>query len=229
MSRELIEQAVSEAIQKFSGTQQDRKAFITIMEFVEEFPDRVSWRRALRPDCGTLDYYTVFAENFFRTRYRVEGPKPPTTEPDNMVSYILEIYFDYSETDTQRIKVEHQLSMAVENMVGALLERYIGTTLEAYGWVWCSGDFIKAVDMIKKKNDGTWLLLQVKNRNNTENSSSSAIRAGTEIRKWFRSFSNKTTTNWAAFPDDETRHFLSEDGFKSFVKEYLLKAKNVKK
>ncbi|MFZ2314845.1 MAG: SinI family restriction endonuclease [Gammaproteobacteria bacterium] len=229
MNRELIEQAASEAMQKFNGKEPDKRAFVTIMEFVDQFPDRVSWRRGVKPDTGALDYYTRLADKFFRTRYKVEGPKAPTTEPDSMVSYILEVYFDYSEVDTQRVKVEHQLSMAVENMVGALLERYIGMTLEAHGWVWCSGDFIKAVDMIKKKNDGTWLLLQVKNRNNTENSSSSAIRVGTEIKKWFRSFSKKSTTNWEAFPDEETRHLLSEDGFKAFVKAYLLSAKNTNK
>src|SRR5437667_9692569 len=116
--------------------------------------------------------------------------------------------------------------MGVENVVGGLTERYIGMTLEAHGWEWCSGDFIKAVDMIKKNSDDTWLLLQVKNRNTTENSSSSAIRTGTEIKKWFRSFSTKTATNWAAFPDKETCHLLSEDGFKAFVKSYLLSAKN---
>ena len=30
------------------------------------------------------------------------------------------------------------------------------------------------------------IYLQVKNKNNTENSSSSAIREGTEIKKWYR-------------------------------------------
>ncbi len=229
MNRELIEQAVSEAMKKFGGTERDKTAFVTIMEFVDQYPERVSWRRGARPDSGALDYYTGFADKFFRARYKIDGPKPPTTEPDNIVSYILEVYFDYSEEDTQRIKVEHQLSMAVENMVGAVLERYIGMTLEAHGWSWCSGDFIKAVDMIKKNSDDTWLLLQVKNRNTTENSSSSAIRTGTEIKKWFRSFSTKTVTNWGAFPDEETRHLLSEDGFKVFVTDYLLSAKNIDK
>lgn len=229
MNREIMEQAASDAIKEFGGTERDKRSFITIMEFIDQFPEKISWPRGVRSDSDTLNFYTKFANKFFRARAKVDGPKPPTTTPDNMVSYILEVYFDFSEVDTQRIKVEHQLSMAVENKVGELLERYIGITLEAHGWTWCSGDFIKAVDMIKKNNDGTWVLLQVKNRSTTENSSSSAIRAGTEIKKWFRSFPTKTVTNWDAFPDEETRHLLSEDGFKAFVKTYLLSVKNINK
>ena len=39
------------------------------------------------------------------------------------------------------------------------------------GWIWCSGTSVKAVDFIhydEKNNE--WNLLQVKNRDNTENS-----------------------------------------------------------
>jgi hypothetical protein len=215
MNIHFIQQAACDAMKNYGGTEHDKNAFLTVMEFVEQYPERVSWR-GKRPDLGTLGYYAKLANIFFRTRSKIEGPKRPTTEPDNMVSYILEVYFDYSEEVTQKIKGEHQLSMAVENMVGALLERYIGKTLEQRGWTWCSGDFIKAVDMIKKKID----------RNNTENSSSSAIRTGTEIKKWFRTFSNKTSTNWDLFPDTEARHLLTEEGFKAFVKDYLLKVKS---
>ena len=229
MNREIIEQAAAEAIKEFGGSEYDKRSFILLMEFIDQYPDKISWPRGVRPDLGTLSFYIKFANKFFRARTKVDAPKPSTTTPDAMVSYILEVYFDFSEADTQRIKIEHQLSMTVENKIGELLERYIGMTLEAYGWAWCSGDFIKAIDMIKKNADGTWLLLQVKNRSTTENSSSSAIRAGTEIKKWFRSFPKKTITNWAAFPDEETRHLLSEDGFKIFVKDYLLNAKSLDK
>src|SRR6059058_3167229 len=55
------------------------------------------------------------------------------------------------------------------------------------GWIWCSGTSVKAVDFIhydEKNNE--WNLLQVKNRDNTENSSSSKIRDNTTIKKWFR-------------------------------------------
>src|SRR6202453_1801536 len=64
------------------------------------------------------------------------------------------------------------------------------------GWIWCSGTSVKAVDFIhydEKNNE--WNLLQVKNRDNTENSSSSKIRDNTTIKKWFRTYSQRDTTN----------------------------------
>lgn len=53
-----------------------------------------------------------------------------------------------------------------------------------------------------------WEAVQVKNRDNTENSSSSAIRQGTTIEKWFRTYSKPsrkraTNTNWENFPEEE--------------------------
>ncbi|MBX3708277.1 MAG: SinI family restriction endonuclease [Gammaproteobacteria bacterium] len=225
MKIELAQQAADLAAQKFGSTEKDKKAFFLVVEFLEQFPERLSHARGKVPSPDSVDFYIKLADKFFKARQKVDGPKPPETVPDDMVSYILEVYFDFKQQDLDRIKREHLLSMAAENIVGALLERYIGSVLEDHGWVWCSGNFIKAIDMIKKKSDGSWVLLQVKNRDNTENSSSSAIRQGSTITKWFRSFSRKNATNWDIFPDEETRSLLSEEGFKDFVKDYLTKAK----
>lgn len=221
-----VEQAVNQSINKFGGTSIDRHSFLMILEFLEQHPGQLSLR-GKKINVDTFEYYLKLSDCFFKARAKIEGPKPPETIPDNMVSYILEMFFNYSKLETEKIKIEHQHSMAAENMIGFLLEKYIGTTLENYGWAWCSGDFIRAIDVIKKNPDGSWYLLQIKNRDNTENSSSSAIRSGTMIQKWFRGFSKKKGTNWEAFPDAETRHLLSEDGFKEFVRNYLLKAKEL--
>jgi SinI restriction endonuclease len=67
--------------------------------------------------------------------------------------------------------------------------------------------------------------LQIKNRDNSENSSSSAIRNGTPIQKWFRSFSKKAKTNWNNLPPSMQPYKLTEDGFRNFVSEYLKKEK----
>jgi hypothetical protein len=80
---------------------------------------------------------------------------------------------------------------------------------------------VKHVDFVKKKPDGTWQMLQIKNRDNSENSSSKAIRVGTDIKHWYRSFSRKDLKNWDAFPDEQFKESLSEDGFLRFIKEYL--------
>ena len=117
--------------------------------------------------------------------------------------------------------------MSAENLVGALLERYIAQVLEPHGWIWCAGDFIRAIDFIKyNKSKGLWEAVQVKNRDNTENCSSSAIRHGTTIEKWFRTYSKPskkraTNTNWENFPEEEFRDQLSEEGFLQFIRNYL--------
>ena len=77
----------------------------------------------------------------------------------------------------------HNLFMSAENIQGELLEEYIAENVKNFGWLWCSGNSIRAVDFCKR--DGS-ALLQIKNKNNTENSSSSAIRNGTKIEKWYR-------------------------------------------
>ncbi|MFM7980465.1 MAG: SinI family restriction endonuclease, partial [Candidatus Fonsibacter sp.] len=62
---------------------------------------------------------------------------------------------------------------------------------------------------------------QIKNRDNSENSSNSAIRNGTEIKKWFRSFSRTGATNWSKLPVEMSQYGLSEEGFMEFVAMYL--------
>ena len=77
----------------------------------------------------------------------------------------------------------HNLFMSAENIQGNLLEEYIASVVRKYGWLWCNGNVLRAVDFCTI--DGS-ALLQIKNKSNTENSSSSAIRTGTTIQKWYR-------------------------------------------
>ena len=72
-------------------------------------------------------------------------------------------------------------------MIGQLLERYIINAAKDYGWIF-TAECVKAVDFLKKE-ENNWIPLQIKNSDNTENSSASAIRNGTKIQKWFRRFS----------------------------------------
>jgi len=82
------------------------------------------------------------------------------------------------------------------------------------------------VDFIHYDNEkDEWGLLQVKNRDNTENSSSSKIRDNTPIKKWFRTFSQRDATNWENFPDEVSSKDLNEDDFRAFVESYLRKIK----
>lgn len=202
--------------------------FNTIHQFLSQNPELApKFRGNRQPVFGTNGYTQKLFQNFINGR-QPKAPEAPHTIPDPMVSIILHHYFDIAENQLERIKREHLLSMGAENLVGGLLERYIANIAESSGWVWCSGETIKAIDFIKPLDDTytKWRLLQVKNRDNSENSSSSAIRNGTTIEKWFRTFSRRQATNWDNFPDRSLSPLLSESGFIAFTNSYLTQIKN---
>lgn len=170
---------------------------------------------------GRLDKQKV-TDSFLNGR-KPKHPTRPTTESDPAVLAVLTHYFNYHEEQSSTLESIHKNAMASENIVGDILERYIASVIEPKGWIWCAGSIIKSVDFIRKSND-KWELLQIKNRDNSENSSSKAIRNGTNIKHWFRSFSRKKQTNWENFPDSTTN--LSEEGFRKFLIDYIEKLKN---
>ena len=200
-------------------------AFVEICRFLNDNPDRLSWRNKNKPSINDESGLKALAEKYFNGFRKSNFPAEPKTVPDEMVSLVMQYAYDYSPEESERIKIEHQHSMCAENCVGSLLERYLDSVLREEGWYWCCGDFIKAIDFIRKDENQKWLLLQIKNRDNTENSSSSAIRDGTPIQKWFRSFSRKGGTNWDNLPELMKGYKLSEEGFVTFVQQYLTKEK----
>lgn len=172
---------------------------------------------------GSQEYITYFAKKFSSSRLR-KAPKAPSTVPDEMVSEILHIYFDIPREQLDEVKHLHSLSMGAENIVGDLLERYIASIIEPEGWIWCSGSTVVSVDFIKPPvSDGdNWITLQVKNRSNSENSSSVKVRKGTEIRKWHRTNARTGAIRWDKFPCVSASNSLNETDFIEFVREYLL-------
>lgn len=147
-------------------------------------------------------------------------PSEPRTTPDKLVSLILQQAYGYTAAQCEQIKLEHQRSMGAENCVGALLEKYICHKSATDGWAWCCGELVKATDFIKKTRTG-WLQIQIKNRDNSENSSSSAIRNGTDIQKWFRTYSKTGQTNWENLPDCLQGYGMSEADFHRFCIAHL--------
>lgn len=203
--------------------------YSNIIQFLVNEPLAASAQRGKNsPSIGSLDYINSQAVAFVASR-APRSPQAPATIPDEMVSVILHEYFDIPSEDLARAKKEHLLSMGAENLVGDLLERYLASILEPRGWIWCSGSMIKAVDFIKPppKDSKTYRLLQVKNRDNSENSSSSAIRIGTTIEKWHRTFSKRVGSNWNAFPESSIRPLVSEEDFRKFVSTYLHALRNI--
>ena len=201
-------------------------AFVEICRFLDDNPDRLSWRTKNKPILNDENGLKALAKKYFDGFRKSDFPAQPKTVPDEMVSIVMQYAYDYSPEDCERIKIEHQYSMCAENCVGSLLERYLDSVLREKGWYWCCGDFIKAIDFISKDENQKWLALQIKNRDNTENSSSSAIRNGTQIQKWFRSFSKKGATNWDNLPELMKGYKLSEQGFIAIVKQYISKEKS---
>jgi hypothetical protein len=200
-----------------------RNTYVGLIKFLSAYPETASNVRGKgAPLIGSKLYIERSAISFAAARAH-RAPRSPETIPDEMVSVILHEYFDVPIADLERAKREHLLSMGAENLVGDLLERYLASVMEPLGWIWCSGAMVRAVDFVKPpaQINGNWLMLQVKNRDNSENSSSSAIRIGTSIDKWHRTFSKKSGSNWAEFPDVTLRSHLSEAAFKAYVRRYL--------
>ena len=175
---------------------------------------------------GSKSYWERITGKFVGGR-NPKDPQEPKTVPDHMVSIILQEYFGLEISSMRKVQKEHSLSMAAENIVGDLLERYLASRLEIYEWVWCSGEVVKKVDFLQtqKGEISEWVPLQVKNRDNSENSSSSSVRDGTGIVKWFRTFSRNGKTNWENFPGSANNVTLSEKDFEEFTREYLRKIK----
>lgn len=121
----------------------------------------------------------------------------------------------------------HILYMSAENMNGSILEEYLAEVLEPQGWLWCAGSVYRAVDFCYLSDSP--ILLQVKNKYNTENSSSSAIRIGTEIKKWNRLNKPKKITgldtptpNWEALilmtkADENLAKKLTEESYLEYI------------
>lgn len=210
-------------------------SFVEVCSFLSEYPDELSWRTSknnpVKPAVESDSGISILANRYFDSYRRSDFPAEPSTVPDQMVSVIMENAYGYSPEECERIKLEHQHAMCAENCVGNLLERYLDSKLRSSHWNWCCGEFVKAIDFLGKNKNDEWIALQIKNRDNSENSSSSAIRDGTRIQKWFRSFSKDTKkgrtsfTNWGNLPTLMEGYDLREDEFKTFVSGYISKNK----
>ncbi|MGB0343089.1 MAG: SinI family restriction endonuclease [Parvibaculales bacterium] len=198
-----------------------------ILDFLSEHPAQFSSRKKNnRADPKTPEGKAAIREIINAARERKPKPAIPKTIPDPVVGLILQEFYSVKKSEIERVETEHKYAMAAENIIGELLERYIEKKSEEAQADWCRahGDVIKSVDFLRRKN-GSWEVLQIKNRDNSENSSSSSVRDGTDIKKWFRTFSKTGKTNWANFPDDELKNRLNESDFRDYVRDYLREIK----
>lgn len=185
----------------------------------EVFPDARSGE--------TVDSYMVRwvarYERGYARRASISVGRLVSTVPDPAVNAIVEAALcgelgcAVPVNKIELIQEAHRLSMAAENVLGGLLEEYIADETRALGWVHCWGSTVRSVDFIGPELQ----LLQVKNRSNSENSSSMRVRLGTSIQKWHRINAATGATNWPALGKllGDTR--LDERGFQAFIRHAL--------
>ena len=120
--------------------------------------------------------------------------------------------------DITKVTQGHKLLMTLENLIGDILEEYLSLKLRQFGWYCCWGSSIDAVDFCHQ--DGR--LLQVKNSDNSENSSSSRVRNGTKIIKWARRISTKDNEfKWDYLINETGANNVSELDFRRFLKDLI--------
>lgn len=157
----------------------------------------------------------------FKKGRDLKNPTVSESPHDPAMCIVAESWFSVPSSRLTQFFDYHKQAMGIENIIGAYLEAYIYESLWSEGWIWCSGSIVNKVDFIKVSNGRFEQFLQIKCRDNTENSSSLEVREGTEIDKWFRFFSKTGQTNWMNFPDSKGRLQLSEEGFLQFLKKKL--------
>ena len=118
-----------------------------------------------------------------------------------------------TDEELKKITFAHRLGMSAENILGLLLEEYLSINLRPKGWHCAWGETVKSVDFVNE--DGR--LLQIKNRSNSENSSSKAIRNGTKIEKWYRIKADRVEYMWETLNQICNTTTLSEEAFVDFA------------
>jgi hypothetical protein len=151
----------------------------------------------------------------YNNRPSVKIGSKSNTFSDTIVKIILQARLPKVSAElASQVEGGHALMMTIENLVGDLLEEYLSVKLHENGWCCCWGSTIDAVDFCRA--DGS--LIQIKNSDNSENSSSSRVRSGTTIEKWFRRKSTKESTYfWEDLNTKVGRKDLSEEDFRNFV------------
>lgn len=171
---------------------------------------------------NTLEDISSLYEKYCRGLIWKGLPDNPNTHIDPIVTSVVELKFGEEASTILEAK---RMVCAIESSIGNLLERYIDSKIDDQRWIWCPGSIVKATDFIMRTKKG-WEQLQIKNRSNTENSSSASVRNGTEIKKWFRFYANTGKTNWKSLSLVMGKNYeMTESDFQEYVSK-LVKSKS---
>ena len=172
-------------------------------------------RNLLTPE-QCLDAWVERFKRGYESRISRHESKMPGTVPDDAVGIIIKGGIpSLSNANILQIMAAHRLAMSAENILGLLLEEFLFEKLSPAGWAMAWGETIRAVDFCDKNGR----LLQIKNRSNSENSSSSKIRDGKPIEKWFRVDAMTGRYEWEklAIITGRTIAGLDEASFQAFI------------
>ena len=169
-----------------------RYIFNTILDDHDRAPGNIGGKN---DNLETLiEKWLMKYKNGFNGRASQRTSNPPGTVSDPILETIMGARLNQLPAeDLNHMIHAHRISMSAENILGSILEEYLATHLLQFGWHCAWGETVKAVDFVHQ--DGR--LLQIKNRSNSENSSSSAVRNGTTIQKWYRIKAERVEYMWA--------------------------------
>jgi len=197
--------------------------FLKIVQFSVDNPElAVSFRGKSAPAFGSREHLERLADKYLKGLDPRALPQPQTV-PDPALGVVMEHGYNVDSRELDSQIDGHRWAMVAENVVGDILERYIYRALGDDDWVWCAGEVVKHIDFIRRspRTGVEWESLQIKNRDNSENSSSSKVRSGTNIQKWHRTVSRSGQTRWNEFPIGAVDVVLSEAGFQRFIVDYI--------
>ena len=161
-------------------------------------------------------------------RKSIHTALPPKTVPDPAIDLPLTIKLEsLDKKEINKIIDAHRLSMNLENLIGSLLEEYIFENLKTMGWSLAWGSSLKSTDFVVEKNSKLYFW-QIKNRSNSENSSSKRVRseakkAGVIIELWYRTDAYTGETKWDELNDQIKVRYkdvvtLNENSFQDYIK-----------
>jgi len=189
------------------------------------YPELAPNERGTKKTSGFSDEecLKVWVDRFYHAygeRISSHASKTPGTIPDQAVNIIIQAGLSKIKSAQMKdVVFAHRLCMSAENILGLLLEEFLFEKLSAHGWAMAWGETVKHVDFCRK--DG--FLLQVKNRSNSENSSSSKVRDGKPIERWFRVNATNGRYQWEKLSTIVGSGIsdLTEECFQEFIRKTL--------
>lgn len=183
--------------------------------------------RAKKIEYGSKKHLEILKDRFLNDRpnnkYKKEKDENKNKViPDSAIYEYIKEKHNFDDETSNLVKDYHNIAMDAENRFGYYLEEFIYSKIKSQNWVWCTGSILRSIDFIKEdteNNKDPWIMLQIKNSDNSENSSSNKIRKGTNIKKWFRRFSKKNATNWEKLIEITSNQELTEENFLKFLKD----------